>query len=141
MMRLLTCLPFFIFYISFANAAEPQLFGANISVNELCHVSISKDDKTSIVKPDFSELGHCRLITLAQTNVLNTKYIAGSYLFFVENNLGNIEHCHSEYTAIGVSKELIISTTDFIKNSGRCYQDKDLVSFEYFSNKLTVLEN
>ena len=140
-MRLLTYLPIFFLYITFVNAADYQLFGANISVNKLCNVTISKGNKISVVKPNFSGVGDCRLITLSQTNVLNTKYIAGSYLFFVENNLGNIEDCHSEYTAIGVSKELIISTTDFIKNSGSCYQDKDLLSFEYFSNKLTELEN
>ncbi|TEW51937.1 hypothetical protein [Psychromonas algicola] len=134
-----------LFNIVTANATEYELFDAKVSVDGLCYISINKADKNIVIQPNFSELGQCRLVTHAHTNILNIEYIAGSYLFFIENNIDsnniNNSHCNSEYTAIGISQELAVYTTSLIKKSGSCYQDKELVSFEYFSNKLTVLEN
>ena len=55
------------------------------------------------------------------------------YIMFIENNIEEGDNCYSEYSALGIDKTNTVYTTDRIKRSGSCYQDKEVKSFEYFS--------
>lgn len=121
---------------SCANANNNTIFGAKITLQDSCKISVSNQDKQVIFKPKFDLPGECRLVTHDGTNIVHVKFVNGAYVFFVENNYIAESGCSSEYTAMGLSKDMTFYTTEMVKNSRSCNRDQEVGSFEYFSAML-----
>jgi len=113
-----------------------EVFGNDIVLDDGCSVNISSKNQSITYAPQFEATKDCRLVTHEHTNILNIKYVNGQYVFFLESNQVDGEDCTSEYTALGISNDGDLYVTDFIKNSGSCYQNQEQNAFEYFSAKL-----
>ena len=122
--------------IACASASDNIIFGAKIVLEDSCKISVSIQEKKVIFKPKFDLSGKCRLVTHDGTNIVHVKFVNGAYVFFVENNYPDEDGCSSEYTAMGLSKDMTLYTTEIVKSSQSCNQDQEIQSFEYFSAKL-----
>lgn len=122
--------------------AKPELtvFNTTINLNDDCSVSFGSEGNIQSYSYPFSKHGECRIVTHSGTNIVNTIYVNGMYILFIENNLRENNNCSSEYSAFGIAKEKSIHVTQRIKRSGSCNQDKEIVDFEYFSALLRPLE-
>lgn len=134
-MRLL-CLILMLSACAHAQHLSPSILGTALSLDVNCNlVAIHKGQ--SVTYPlNFESVQQCRLVTHSGTNISHTVFINGAYMLFVENNHTKNDNCFSEYTAFNVAENGVVSTTNLIKKSGSCYQDKELMAFEYFSSKL-----
>lgn len=120
---------------------EVLIFDTLVKVDKNCQIEFNFNNKIQTYNYSFTKNGKCKLITHAGTNIVHTKFVRGMYILFVENNMETENKCFSEYSAFGISKQNIVHTTDRIKRSGSCYQDKEVQSFEYFSALLKPLTN
>jgi hypothetical protein len=111
-----------------------KIFGAEITLNNSCAIEYSSSHKNSSYALPFKGAGDCRLVTHQHTNIPNIQYVNGMYLMFIENNINEGDKCRSEYTAIGVNNAGALLFSKKIKRSSSCFQSKENVSFEYFSN-------
>lgn len=118
---------------------DVRVFDTLVKVNANCQIEFNFKNEIKTYKHSFTDNGKCKLITHAGTNVVHTKFVKGMYVLFIENNIETESKCISEYSAFGISKTNIVHTTDRIKKSGSCYQDKEVQSFEYFSTFLKPL--
>lgn len=119
-----------------AQRPAPTIFDVSLSLDKHCNLVTTRFNETTAYPLNFESVQHCRLVTHAGTDILHAVFINGGYIVFAENNHGDASECFSEYTAFSVSKSGSINTTDRVKKSGSCYQDKELMSFEYFSGLL-----
>ncbi|KMQ52249.1 hypothetical protein CHISP_0930 [Chitinispirillum alkaliphilum] len=97
---------------------------------------MESQEKTITHSFDFENVGICRIVTHANTSVVTTHFINGSYIFFIENNYVYEDGCISEFTAFAVHREKGLLTTPLIKKSGTCLQTQEQKAFEYFSDIL-----
>ncbi len=118
---------------------EVLIFNTLVKADANCQLEFNFNNKIQTYNFSFAKNGKCKLITHAGTNIVHTKFVRGMYIIFVENNIKTGNECSSEYSAFGISKQNIVHTTDRIKRSGSCYQDKEVQSFEYFSALLKPL--
>lgn len=122
--------------ISTADTSGILMFNSELNISN-CSLTLTTN-KTSISHtPIFTEAGECRLVTHDRTNIVNTHFINGKYIVFIENNLIKGDSCTSEYTAVGIGKNDTLFTSELIKRSGSCLQGKELNAFKYYSAKLT----
>ena len=135
-MKKLSLLALSLISIACANASDNVIFGAKVTLDDSCEISVSHNEQRLTFKPKFNNISNCRLVTHDETNIVNIKFVNGAYVFFIENNHTNGDKCSSEYTAVGLSKDLVLHTTAMIKNSLSCNQGQEIQSFEYFSAKL-----
>lgn len=119
-----------------ATAGQHVVFGATIGISEGCVLTVVAEGKSAEYKPEFEGNGKCRLVTRPETNIPSTFFIDGKYIFFIESNAHSDGECSSEYTAIGLSKPGDLFTTDRIKTSRSCFQERELHDYEYFATKL-----
>ncbi len=134
-MRLL-CLTLMLSACAHAQHLPPSILRTALSLDANCHL-VGRHKGQSVTYPlNFESVQKCRLVTHSGTNVMHTVFINGAYILFVENNHTNNDTCFSEYTAFNVAESGVVSTTKLIKKSGSCFQDKELMAFEYFSSKL-----
>ena len=110
-----------------------NIYDVLINVDSSCQTEFISKSKTQIFSYSFNQRGKCRFITHSKTNVAHIQFVNGMYVLLVENNIKEGDECYSEYSAFGIDKESTVYTTDRIKKSGSCYQDKDAKAFEYFS--------
>lgn len=126
----------FLFNSSCASATDINIFGSNVALDSSCTLSIENMGNRISYKPKFSHFESCRLVSHSGTNIVDVKYINGMYILFIESNNRGSKGCSSEYTSVGLSKNMRLHTTDLVKSSASCDQGQEVQSFEYFAKKL-----
>lgn len=109
-----------------------NVYGNGISLNSECAIEYS----SIVSKPLFISVGECRFVTHAGTDIVKTIFVAGGYVFIVENNMNDGAKCRSQYTAMGVGRQGDIKFSKHVKQSLTCNQSFDQHAFEYFAAKL-----
>lgn len=112
------------------------VFGLDLALGGDCVLDISLNDDVSRHSFGFEKPGECRFVTHPNTSVVNTHFVNGAYLFFVENNHKDNEGCFSEYTAFGVNRSGDLRTTNLIQKSGSCFQGREEKDFQIFSSEM-----
>lgn len=126
---------------SLAEKNTVNIFDSFLTLNNDCEIEVHNSQKQYRYTPKFNANGECRIISHSSTDIPHIKYINGVYILFIENNVTTSSGCSSEYTAVGISKDNKVLTTDLVKRNGSCYQDKEQISFEYFSAKIKNIKN
>lgn len=135
-MSRLIILMFFVICSGCAHANNIVIFDAHVNLSKDCKLLISAEGNVTEYRPPFASAGECRIVSHDGTNIPNIEFINGMYILFIESNYNTGQSCKSEYTAIALSKKLVLYTTAMIKNSNSCMQDQEIHSYEYFSVKL-----
>lgn len=115
-----------------------DVFNSKIRLTSSCEMEHEYKGESVKVNLGFSNTHSCRIVTHSNTSIPSTYYINGYYILFIESNNLTSDNCTSEYTAIGIDRDNKLLTTNIVKRSGSCNQEKELKSFEYFSHKLKV---
>ncbi|GHB66685.1 hypothetical protein GCM10008107_14950 [Psychrosphaera saromensis] len=127
-------------YVSASTSDSFSVFDTAINLDESCNIHITnKSGKSSVQSPFHTSVNavkKCRIVTHPHTSIVNTKFINGGYIVFVENNHTELETCFSEYTAFQIMKTGEVNMAGLIKRSGSCFQSKEGQDFEYFSAKI-----
>lgn len=108
-----------------------DVFGGRISLDQNCNLVIA-GAHVELPLPKGSS-GNCRFVTHANTSIVQTHFINGAYIIFVERNQDIADGCISEHTAFAIRKDGEVKTTTFVQKSGSCYQAREMKDFEMFS--------
>ena len=109
-----------------------EIFGARVVLDKSCNLLISGQPQADL--PFSSDgAGKCRFVTHANTSIVQTHFINGAYIIFVERNQDISDGCISEHTAFAIRKEGEVKMTTFVQKSGSCYQAREMKDFEIFS--------
>jgi hypothetical protein len=127
-------------YVSASTPDSFFVFDTKINLDESCNIHITnKSGESSLQSPFHTSVNavkKCRIVTHPHTSIVNTKFINGGYIVFVENNHTELEICFSEYTAFQIMKTGEVNMAGLIKRSGSCFQSKEDQDFEYFAAKI-----
>ena len=119
-----------------SHAAVLEVFESKVELLSNCTLIVEVNGEKQTIEPEFSQEGHCSIMTHGRTNVPKILYVNGMYVFFIENSLKSESSCNAQATSIGIDKQNNLYQTDYIKPFSRCDLALEAKSFEIFSSKM-----